>query len=136
MRVFLDANVIFSAAQKGSASRRFLEALARHATLITHPGVFLEAERNLRAKRPEWLPALASLRALLRFDAGMAPCPDVGLPAKDQPVLGAAIAARADRLVTGDRTHFGALFGKAFHGVRVLCPRAMAEKMRASGWLP
>jgi len=136
MRVFLDANVIFSAAQKGSPSRRLFEALARRATLATHPGIWLEAERNLHAKRPEWLPGLASLRALLRFSAAMATCPNVGLPPKDQPVLGAAIAARADRLVTGDRTHFGPLFGKTFQGVRVVCPRAMAEEMRASGWLP
>jgi predicted nucleic acid-binding protein len=136
MRVFLDANLIFSAAQTGSPSRQLIEALAGHATLTTHPAVWHEAERNLQTKRPDWLPGLASLRALLQFHAGAAPCPNVGLPAKDQPVLAAAIAARADRLVTGDRAHFGPLFGQTIQGVRILSTRMMAEEMQANGWIP
>jgi len=136
MRVFLDANLIFSAAQTGSPSRQLIETLARHATLTTHPAVWHEAERNLQTKRPDWLGGLASLKPLLHLHSGVAVCPDVGLPAKDQPVLAAAIAARADRLVTGDRTHFGPLFGKAIQGVRVLSTQMMAEEMQANGWLP
>jgi predicted nucleic acid-binding protein len=136
MRVFLDANLIFSAAQTGRPSRQLIEALARHATLTTHPAVWHEAERNLRAKRPDWLAGLASLKASLQFHAGAAPCPDVGLPAKDQPVLAAAIAARASRLVTGDRAHFGPLFGQTIQGTRILSTRMMAEEMQANGWIP
>jgi hypothetical protein len=103
---------------------------------MTHPAVWYEAEDNLRAKRPAWLPGLASLRALLHFHAGVAPCPKIGLPAKDQPVLAAAIAARADRLVTGDRTHVGPLFGQTIQRVKILSPRMMAEEMQAHGWIP
>ena len=136
MRVFLDANLIFSAAQTGSPSRQLIETLALHATLITHPAVWHEAGRNLRAKRPDWLAGLASLQPLLHFHSGVAVCPDVGLPAKDQPVLAAAIAARANRLVTGDRAHFGSLFGQTIQGVRILSTRMMAEEMQANGWIP
>jgi len=135
MMVFLDANLIFSGAQTDSPSRQLLEVLARHAILTSHPAVWHEAERNLQAKRPNWLPGLASLRALLRLHAGAAPCPDVGLPAKDQPVLAAAIAARAHRLVTGDRTHFGPLFGQTIQGVKIVSTRMMAEEMQANGSL-
>jgi hypothetical protein len=136
MRVFLNANLIFSAAQTGSASRHLIETIACHATLITHAAVWQEAERNLQTKRPDWLPGLASLRDLVQFHAGAAPCPHVGLPAKDQPVLAAAIAARAIRLVTGDRAHFGPLFGQTLQGVKILSTRMMAEEMQASGWIP
>lgn len=135
MRVFLDANLIFSAAQTASPSRQFIETLARHATLITHPAVWLEAERNLHAKRPGWLDGLASLKPLLYFHTGVAACPDAGLPAKDQPVLAAAIASRADRLVTGDRTHFGPLFGQSIQGVKILSTQMMADEMQANSWI-
>jgi uncharacterized protein len=135
MRVFLDANLIFSAAQTGSPSRQLIEILARHATLITHPAVWQEAERNLHVKRPGWLAGLATLKPLLYFHTGVAICPDVGLPGKDQPVLAAAIAARADRLATGDRTHFGPLFGRTIQGVRILSTRMMAEEMQDNGWI-
>ena len=135
MRVFLDANLIFSAAQTGSSSRQLIETLARHATLTTHPAVWHETERNLHAKRPDWLAGLASLKPLLHLHSGVAACPDVGLPAKDQPVLAAAIAARADRLVTGDRAHFGLLFEKTIQGVRIVSTQMMAEEMQANGWI-
>jgi len=127
MLVFLDANVIFSAAQRESLCRRLIETLARHASLITHPGVWEEAVRNVAAKRPAWQSGMAELQSFIACRSVMAPCPDVGLPPKDQPVLGAAIALQADRLVTGDRTHFGPLYGQTISGVRIVSPRQMAE---------
>lgn len=52
---------------------------------------------------------------------------DVGaeLPAQDRPILTAAIACGADRLVTGDRRHFGPLFGAAV-GRTALAPPGAA----------
>lgn len=44
------------------------------------------------------------------------------LPAKDAPILAAAIDARCHHLVTGDRTHFGALFGRRLRGTVVMLP--------------
>ncbi|MEO8717286.1 MAG: hypothetical protein ABI423_03595 [Burkholderiales bacterium] len=55
----------------------------------------------------------------------------LALPAKDQPVLAAAIRHGCDALVTGDRSHFGALYGKTFSGVRVHSPRSLAEALFA-----
>jgi predicted nucleic acid-binding protein len=45
-----------------------------------------------------------------------------GLPPKDAPILASAVACGADALVTGDRTHFGHLFGRCLRGVFVLNP--------------
>jgi predicted nucleic acid-binding protein len=49
------------------------------------------------------------------------------LPEKDRPVLAAAIHHRCDMLVTGDRTHFGQLYGKTIRGVTILSPAMLAE---------
>jgi len=43
---------------------------------------------------------------------------------KDAPVLAAALAARADVLVTGDLKHFGALMDRDDLPLRVRSPRA------------
>ena len=42
-------------------------------------------------------------------------------------MLGAAIRLRCDALVTGDRTHFGALYGRTIAGVTIHSPRSLAE---------
>jgi hypothetical protein len=44
-------------------------------------------------------------------------------------VLAAAIRHRCDALVTGDRTHFGRLYGKVIHGVAIHSPRSIAEAL-------
>ena len=41
------------------------------------------------------------------------------LPLEDAPILAAAVDARADLLVTGDRTHFGHMYGRLLQGVTV-----------------
>jgi hypothetical protein len=62
------------------------------------------------------------------FEASELP-PDLAarLPEKDWPVLAAAMRLRCETLVTGDRTHFGALYGKTVHGVSIHLPRSLAE---------
>jgi hypothetical protein len=49
------------------------------------------------------------------------------LPEKDWPVLAAAIRLRCETLVTGDRAHFGALYGKTVNGVSIYSPRSLAK---------
>jgi len=136
MVIFLDANILFSAAQPGSPAHQFVIVLSKNASLTTHPGVWEEAERNLEEKRPQWLPGLVEISRMVARKNRMAVCPEVGLPPKDQPVLGAAIAIRADRLVTGDRAHFGPLYGKTVEGVLIVSPQLMVAEMKTSGWIP
>ena len=51
------------------------------------------------------------------------------LPEKDRPVLAAAIDLRCQALITGDRTHFGTLYGKTVGGVTIHSPRSLAEAL-------
>ena len=60
MRIFLDANILFSAAKSAGAVRQLLEALvSQKHVLCADAYVVTEARRNLSAKAPA-----ASLRSL------------------------------------------------------------------------
>lgn len=134
MRIFLDANILFSAARSDGAVRRLL-ALAEAAghELWADAYVFEEARRNLAAKTPSGLPVLNAMADRIRIggmSAGNLLLPDtVDLPEKDRPVLAAAILHRCAILATGDRTHFGPLYGKTIGGVTVLSPAMLAETL-------
>ena len=132
MRIFLDANILFSAARADGAVRKLL-ALTEAAghELWANAYVFEEARRNLAAKTPSGLPVLNAMAGRIKIggmSADNSLLPDmVNLPEKDRPVLAAAIRHHCDILVTGDRTHFGQLYGKTIQGVSVLSPAMLAE---------
>jgi predicted nucleic acid-binding protein len=132
VRIFLDANVLFSAAKSDGFVRRLLELLLADGHVLCADGyVAEEARRNLAAKGPQGLPALAAL--LARFEVAPLQADPVSvtglsaLPEKDRPVLAAAARMTCDALVTGDRTHFGRLYGRRLAGVAVHSPRTLAE---------
>ena len=125
-RLFLDANVIFSAALSHQSRAAVLFALARAAScrLVSSGYALEEARRNILAKRPD---------ALIRFTNGLPLIQVVseadskrllqaavtGLDHGDVPILAAALG-RAEALVTGDRRHFGPFMGKKLLGLRIL----------------
>jgi uncharacterized protein len=127
MRVFLDANVLFSASLFASGNAPLLIEVGRTGScrLLTSPMALHEAEHNLTRKAPQALDRFKHVRAAveLAFDAPMDLLPWAeaqGLSVKDAPILAAAVLARADLLVTGDRRHFGPLFGRTLQGVCIL----------------
>lgn len=133
MRIFLDANILFSAAKSAGAIRQLLHDLhAENHALIADEYVATEARRNLAAKAPS--AALGYLQALLtqievspvQYPA-MAQAAVLWLPEKDRPVLQAAMALRCDALVTGDRTHFGFGYSRIFDGVAIYSPAQLAQ---------
>ena len=129
MRLFLDANVLFTAAHNpgGRSAAIFQMARAGACSLVSSPHALEEARRNLRLKYPSATDALERLLTAGSVEPEP-PSKDVawaleqGLPLKDAPILAAAAQARCDVLVTGDRTHFGHLYGRRFRGVEVLSP--------------
>jgi predicted nucleic acid-binding protein len=132
MRVFLDANILFSAAKTDGPVRQLLRELSsRHHELCIDEYVLVEARRNLERK------AEASLRTLDQIVEAMRVSPYQAVPRlrpdlewlaeKDRPVLMAAIRAKCDSLLTGDRAHFGPAYGKSFGGVTIHSPRLLAE---------
>lgn len=138
MRIFLDANILFSAAKTDGAMRRLLGLLRAAGHECWADGYVLEeARRNLHAKAPEGLRVLEAIVAELRVaEAHPAAHPaEVGrklfasLPEKDRPVLAAAVRLGCEALVTGDRSHFGALYGKTVAGVAIHSPRSLAEAL-------
>ena len=109
-RVFLDANIIFTAAHNPSGKASLLFELARegHWTLITSQLACEEARRNVRIKYPECLTRLEELLRNIRIISRIPrkACP-LDLPFKDQPIFLAALQSGATHLLTGDRKHFG-----------------------------
>ncbi len=95
-----------------------------------------EARRNLLAKAPDkvdelgWILERISIAAVVRDAALEAALP---LPEKDRPVLAAAIRSACAVLVTGDKTHFGALYGTSIHGVTIHSPRSLVKAIGITG---
>jgi len=110
MRVFLDANVLFTAAHNPRGKAAFVIELgsAGYFSLFTSDAAREEAGRNLAAKYPDALPLLENLLGSITTVAAdlSAPFPD-GLPAKDAVIFQAAVACGATHLLTGDLHHFG-----------------------------
>lgn len=136
MRIFLDANVLFSAAKSAGAVRVLVESLqAAGHTLCADDYVVAEARRNLEAKGPGALQALDALLAGIEIARlrREEPDPQVAalLPDKDRPVLAAAIRPGCQALMTGDRTHFGRLYGQSVRGVTIHSPRSLYEALFA-----
>ena len=124
-RLFLDANILFSAAY--SADSPLLELWRLKKVLLFSSAYALEeARRNLALLRPDRWSNLQQLTARVQLvDApppATAPSEARALPQKDLPILLAAIEARATHLLTADKRHFGPLRGKTVEGVLVLTP--------------
>jgi uncharacterized protein len=108
-RLFLDANVLFTAAHNPHGKAAFLiQAAAGHWRLATSGYALAEARRNLERKFPDRVSNLEALLAgveLVPFVSGEA-CP-LPLRDKDKPIYQAALAGGATHLITGDHRDFG-----------------------------
>jgi predicted nucleic acid-binding protein len=128
-RVFLDANILFSAAYSLDNALLRLWKLPRVVLCTSHYAVE-EAKVNLA--RPDQQERLAELtKSLSFFDVLQGKLPrEISLPEKDVPIMLSAMGARASHLLTGDLRHFGRYFGKRFAGVLILPPAAYLQSRR------
>ncbi len=91
------------------------------------PYVEAEARRNTSVKAPDSDAVLDRLLSKCRTGTFLpldreADAVIATLPVDDRPVLGAAIRLRCDVLITGDKRHFGPLYGQRIQGVTVYSP--------------
>jgi uncharacterized protein len=128
--VFLDANILFSAALGGPAFELLL-GLARGNAIRLTPSraCVIEAETNLERKRPDRQDALSPILAAISIQTDVEADEHLtwatGLVDPDDVhVLAAARRASADVLLTGDTTHFGRLMERHDLGLKVRTPRA------------
>jgi hypothetical protein len=132
-RLFLDANVLFSAAYRTDSGLRALWAHRATTALLTTSYAVEEARRNLpddaaRARLDDLLRGVTLVTDVLVGDLP----DDVRLPDKDRPILLSAMAANATHLITGDRMHFGPYFGKRLAGILVERPADYLRRKRAT----
>jgi predicted nucleic acid-binding protein len=122
-RLFLDANVLFSAAYREGAGVARLWA-AEDVELVTSDYAVEEARRNLtEAGQRERLDEL--LRSVRQLPAATLPLDrraGVELREKDWPIVAGAVQAGATHLITGDHRDFGPYFGARILGVLVQTP--------------
>jgi predicted nucleic acid-binding protein len=112
MRLFLDANVLFTAAHNPEGKAAFVIELGQAGIwqLATSAYALEEARRNITRKYPDSASRLDGLVEGLAIvaDSASIPCPE-GLAARDCPIYRAARACKADVLLTGDIRDFGFL---------------------------
>jgi predicted nucleic acid-binding protein len=124
-RVFLDANVLFSAPYRDNSGLLWLWQ-RKNIRLLTSDYAMEEARRNVMAT--DHRERLARLMEAVEIVATPRPSPasatsaGVQLPEKDQPILAAVIRAAATHLLTGDKKHFGNYFGQTVHGILIETP--------------
>lgn len=127
MRVFLDANILFSAADSRSATRQLLDAVLDRAEAVTGQHALEEARRNLQIKRPQHLGGLTVIQRRITTTAAFDGQIHVQLPQEDIPIVAGASGSGCSHLWTSDRRHFGRYYGKKIGGVLVVSSIMLAD---------
>ena len=130
-RVFLDANVLFSAAYRLDTPLRTLFSLPK-VMLVTSAYALEEAKRNLASgqQRVE-LERLCKSIELVSVLPLQGESPILAqLPANDRPILWAAISVRATHLLSGDFKAFGRFYGQTIEGVAIMPPAEYLKRHR------
>lgn len=110
LKIFLDANVLFTAAHNPSGKAALIVELGAqgHWQTLTSTLAIEEARRNLDIKFPTFLARLESILGKVSVVSSVSgpTCP-IDLPEKDRPIFLTAVKYRATHLLTGDIRHFG-----------------------------
>lgn len=119
--LFLDANVLFSAAYRADSG---LGRLWQLEDVALHTSRYALEEARINLDREDQRARLDGLSEKLLFcEAGARTPPHgVSLPEKDMPILLAALTARCTHLLTGDIRHFGSYLGKKIEGMQLMLP--------------
>jgi uncharacterized protein len=127
-RLFLDANVLFSAAYRPDAGIARLWKLNNVELLTAH---YAAEEARINLIDREQQQRLAELLVGVRIVTGISRC--LGRLACRRKIAlfcKAALHAGATHLLTGDKQHFGQYFGRSLGGVLVLPPAEYFQRHR------
>jgi uncharacterized protein len=115
MRLFLDANILFTAAHNPSGKAALIIELGAKGAweVVTSSLAVEEASRNLERKFPAAVSRLDSLlKTIGRVSTIAGSKGRASLPEKDRLILVAAVDCQATHLLTGDLAHFGPLLNR------------------------
>jgi len=134
VKIFVDANILFSASQKESPTRKVFEAATLYAEIVSNVHAWEEAKRNLLLKRPQYSAGLKQLERHVRLSYAFYKDLTIDLPQQDVPVLSGAIGSECTHLWTSDKRHFGKFYEKKIQGVTVVSSVMLADILIKMGW--
>ncbi len=124
MRILFDTNVLFAAFISHGVCAGLYEESLLHARIVVSEEVLEELEEKLLSKAKLTKAETAEIIRAVRTDAELTEAHPLPSPVcrdpDDDRVLAAALAAKADLLVTGDQD---LLVLKEFEGIPILTPR-------------
>ncbi len=136
MKVFLDANILFSGSNANSKIYRLLRIIQKHGECVTNSYAIEEARRNVERKKYGSVEGLELILKNIDVDDKLVSSSiPVELKPKDIPILSGAIVQKCTHLLTGDRKDFGFLYGKRVSNVLVVSTELLAEEMVAKGFI-
>jgi len=126
--LFLDANVLFSAAYREQASISKFWIL-KNVQLTTSHYAFEEAQRNLftSVQKARLMDLIQRVDVYPSYDESLIPH-GIKLKDKDRPILAAAIGVQAHYLITGDVSDFGCFYGRRIAKVMIVPPSDYLKK--------
>jgi predicted nucleic acid-binding protein len=134
VNLFLDTSVLLAACGSSTGASReiFHRARLNDWILITTPYVVDEVVRNLDRLPPSGVAEWNSIarQLLVLGDVFTIDRPVVFRPAKDKPILFAALAW-AEVLLTLDQADFAELMQQSFYGLKVMRPGLFLESVRS-----
>lgn len=134
MRVFLDANILFSAANPHSHMRLLVEVLLAHSfPCLTNAYAAEEARRNLTAHFPQHLAGLRALLPQLTLVDRLVAKNEITLKPKDVPILYGAVVGKATHLLTCDVADFGEVMRRPYKNLKVVTPAMLARELKQFG---
>ncbi len=138
-RLFLDANILFTAAYnpKGLAAALIKKASSLRLEIYASEYALEEAHYNLALKFPEALPEFEEIKNQIQVisvyvDLNFNP---LNLPFDDLPIFQGALKCRAQYLLTGDKKAFGKWMNKAkqTEGICILTVRDFVDSRHGQG---
>lgn len=135
MKIFLDANILFSGSVSGSKIAKLIEIVKQHSECVTNLYAVEEARKNITRKKYGSIQGLKFLLRDIAVSSELIIDVPIEIKSKDIPILGGAIALQCTHLVTGDKKDFGFLYGQQVNNVLIVSPKLLAEEMVVRGWI-